>query len=156
MIVSDSPIFARFSMLSATLEGFTEIIGIKIIKLTVSVSGVQLAAHPACAPVSPPAGYLHPGSCRCYNWLGRLERLEMLGRLVTPLPDVRDTHQVSPRSWKNHLCKVGMTLQNLLSGCWRLTPKSLRDLQTGISESAPSQTCRKKPFSVRSSARFCS
>lgn len=90
-------------MISGNLEGFIEIIGIKVIKWAVCVSGVQLAACPACAPVCPPAGYLHPGSCMGWNCLGRL------GRLVTPLPDVRETHQVSPRSWKNHLSKVGMT-----------------------------------------------
>lgn len=62
------------------------------------------AGCPLClCPSLPTSKYLHPGSCTCYNWLGRL------GRLVTPLPDVRDTHQVSPRSWKNHLSKVGMT-----------------------------------------------
>lgn len=32
MIVADSPIFVSFSMLSANLEGFMEIIGIKVIK----------------------------------------------------------------------------------------------------------------------------
>lgn len=58
---------------------------------------------PCLCPSLPTCKYLHPGSCTCYNWLGRL------GRLVTPLPNVRDTHQVSPRSWKNHLSKVGMT-----------------------------------------------
>lgn len=45
--------------------------------------------------------------------------------------------------------------QTILSGCWKLPPKSMRDHQRGVSRTAPSQTCRQKPCSVQPSARFC-
>lgn len=59
---------------------------------------------------------------------------------------------VSPRPWKSHLPEVGMT--DLLSGVlgeWLY--QSMRSHRKGVGKSAPSQTCRKKPCSVRPSAR---
>lgn len=43
---------------------------------------MHLASCPACLPVCSPAGYPHPGSCTCWNWLVRL---------VTTLPVVQAT-----------------------------------------------------------------
>lgn len=82
MIVADSSICASFSILSTNLEEFIKIISIKVIKQTVCISEMHLASCPACAPACSPAGYPHPGSCMCWNWLVRL---------ATSLPDVQAT-----------------------------------------------------------------